>query len=237
MNDKQKMYHFPNQILHHLIFTFYYDNLIFFPRIFTSLKALDYDKFSMCAYHNREPMVKSEKTVEEWLVVFTRPRAEVKLMQDLETLGHQCFLPMIDSIRKWSDRIKKLRMPLLPGIVFVKTKQLHLPEIYKHHHARFILKEFGKPAIVRQEEIDNLRIIAREWDGKNISTCVADHYNLGDYVRIKRGNFKGLSGRLTEIKGRYRLLIQLSSADLAFSVNIPASQAEKIAPKREMQVS
>jgi transcription antitermination factor NusG len=181
-------------------------------------------------------MVKLKETF-EWLVVFTRPRAEVKLMQDLETLGYTCYLPMIDSVRKWSDRMKKVRTPLLPGILFVKTTQSELSAIYIHHHARFILKEFGKPAIVKQEEINNLNIIAREWDGKNIRSCRAEQYKPGDYVRIKRGNFKGLSGRLTEIKGRYRLLIQLNSTDLAFSVNVPASQAEKIAPKREMQVS
>lgn len=179
----------------------------------------------------------NNRETEAWLVVYTRNRAEIKLMQDLASDGYHCYLPMYDKLRKWSDRFKKIRTPLLPGMLFVKTTAGSLSDIYKHPLSRFVLKEFGVPAVVRQEEIDNLDIIAREWDGQNIRACRADEYKPGDYVLVKRGNFKGLHGHLTEIKGRYRLLVQLSSANVAFSINLPASQVEKVAPKRELQVS
>ncbi len=172
-----------------------------------------------------------------WYVLYSRPRAEQKLRDDLEREGHTCFLPMYTVTRRWSDRIKKIQTPLLPGMLFVKTTVSEAHQLPKHPLARFVLREHGKPAVVRDYEINNLDIIAREFDGRNVRVSQATHYKPGDYVRVKRGNFKGLEGHLTEIKGRYRLLVQLSNANVAFSINLPASQVEKIAPKKELQVS
>ncbi|MEA3448304.1 MAG: UpxY family transcription antiterminator [Bacteroidota bacterium] len=171
------------------------------------------------------------------MVVYTRHRCEKKLYASLINQGIESFLPLYSTIRQWSDRKKKVELPLLPGIVFIKTNLKELKNIYNIPLVSGILKEYGEPGIVHDEEIRNLKIIAREWSGNNIRSCKADQYNTGDYVRIKRGDFKGLTGWLTEIKGRYRLVMELSAINTSFVINLPASQVEKIAQKKETQVS
>ena len=178
---------------------------------------------------------KGEKT--SWFVIYTRFKAEKKLCKQLDDDGYTCFLPLYTTTRRWSDRIKNISTPLLPGMLFVKTTVSEAHKLPRHPLARFVLREHGKPAVVHDYEIKNLDIIAREFDGCNVRVSQATHYKPGDYVRVKRGNFKGLEGHLTEIKGRYRLLVQLSKANVAFSINLPASQVEKIAPKKALQVS
>ncbi|MDA3820727.1 MAG: UpxY family transcription antiterminator [Candidatus Delongbacteria bacterium] len=181
--------------------------------------------------------MKGKHLKKHWVVVYTRHRCEKKLYASLVNQGIETFLPLYSTVRQWSDRKKKLELPLLNSMVFIKTNVCELRNIYKIPLVTGVLKEFGKPGIVHDEEIRNLKIIAREWNGKNIRACKADQYTPGDYVRVKRGNFRGLTGWLTEIKGRYRLVMELSAINTSFVINLPASQVEKIAPKRELQVS
>ncbi|MGC9332029.1 MAG: UpxY family transcription antiterminator, partial [Bacteroidales bacterium] len=181
--------------------------------------------------------MKKKHLKKHWVVVYTRQRCEKKLYAFLVNQGIEAFLPLYSTVRQWSDRKKKVELPFLNGLVFIKTNVCELRSIYKIPLVTGVLKEFDNPGIVHDDEIKNLKIIAREWSGNNIRSCKADQYKTGDYVRIKRGNFKGLSSHMTEIKGRYRLLVQLSHLNTAFSVNLPASQVEKIAPKKELQVS
>ncbi len=171
------------------------------------------------------------------MVVYTRHRCEKKLHAFLQNQGVESFLPLYSTVRQWSDRKKNVELPLLNGIVFVKVNVKYLNEIYSMPLVTGVLKEFGQPGIVHEQEINNLKIIAREWSGNNVHQVSVKDFYQGDYVRVKRGKFKGLTGCLTEIKGRFRLVMELDAIRASFVINIPASQVEKIAPKKEKQVS
>ncbi|MEO6221006.1 MAG: transcription termination/antitermination NusG family protein, partial [Ginsengibacter sp.] len=54
----------------------------------------------------------SEKT---WYVVYTRPRWEKKIAENLLRLGIEHYCPLNKVTRQWSDRKKKVLEPLFKG--------------------------------------------------------------------------------------------------------------------------
>jgi hypothetical protein len=47
-----------------------------------------------------------------WLVIYTKPRAEKKVNERLLEEGFETYLPLQKVIRQWSDRKKKVEVPL-----------------------------------------------------------------------------------------------------------------------------
>lgn len=156
----------------------------------------------------------------KWIVVFTKYRCEKKLYQQLKDDGYEVALPLYTSIRQWSDRKKKIKLPLINCVVFIKENPNNLNKIYQYPLVYGILKEFGKPAIVRDEEIKNLEIIANEWDENLIQKNNNIQYHNGDFVEIISGPFKGLCGILVKTNNKNRVVVQIKSLGVEFLVNI-----------------
>lgn len=164
----------------------------------------------------------------QWMVLFTKYRCEKKLYQQLKTDGYEVYLPMYSTIRQWSDRKKKIQLPLINCMVFIKTNTKELYNIYNYPLVKGVLKEFGKPGIVRDEEIKNLKIIANQWDDDLIQKNNNIQYHIGDFVEIINGPFKGLTGILIETNKKNRVVVQIKSLSVEFIINISKYQIKKL---------
>ena len=58
--------------------------------------------------------------------MYTTSRAEKKVAERLVEAGVEVFLPMVEVLRQWSDRKKKVQKALFNGYVFVKTDRNNL---------------------------------------------------------------------------------------------------------------
>src|SRR5215831_6448579 len=56
----------------------------------------------------------------QWYAVHLRPRCEKLVALQLRNKGYEEYLPMYRSRRRWSDRVKKIELPLFPGYIFCK---------------------------------------------------------------------------------------------------------------------
>jgi transcription antitermination factor NusG len=173
-------------------------------------------------------MTQSTKTEMDWFVIYTRSNAEKKLAEELESSGFHIFLPTYTTVRQWSDRKKKVITPLIKGIVFIQTTRKDLNKVYAFHHVRGVLKENAQPGIVREEEIQNLKIIAHEWNGDVIETNHSYNLEKGDEIEVERGPFAGLTGELVNINGKHRVVVRLRSLQVEFSVNVSLNAVRKI---------
>ena len=57
----------------------------------------------------------------QWYALYLRSRFKKKAYAELLRKDIECFLPLIEEVRVWSDCKKKVEEPLFPGYVFVKT--------------------------------------------------------------------------------------------------------------------
>jgi transcription antitermination factor NusG len=171
-------------------------------------------------------MIKSTNFSKQWYAIYTMPRAEKKVEERFINKGVETYLPLMTSVRIWSDRKKKLKIPLIPGYVFIQSNKEGLKEIYRINGALGIVRHLGEPAKVNQVELDNLRILTTEPD----SFQAIDSFDLkaGERFEINFGNFTGLVGYYVRHAGKFRAVICLDSINKMFEVNVPISFLQRV---------
>src|SRR5690606_26767860 len=91
--------------------------------------------------------------------VKTLPRHEKKVAEQLEKLNYTTYLPLQTTWRMWSDRKKKVELPLIPSIVFVKDLTVNKEPMYLLAGFHSILKLNGEIGRVKPHEIEQLRLL------------------------------------------------------------------------------
>jgi len=173
----------------------------------------------------------SSDEIKKWYVAYTYPKAERKVKTKLDTIGIQSFLPMHQVVRAWSDRNKKLTIPLFPNYIFI-----HISETKRHE--TFLIKEIiryvsfeGKPATVHDATIDSLKKILNN----KVEIDVENYIKEGTRVKINRGPFTGIEGIVAERNGKTRLIIHIKALQRSVAINISAGDVEP--PQHNFQFS
>ena len=89
----------------------------------------------------------------KWFVVYTKPRNELKVSQRLSVLGVENYTPTRIEVRQWSDRKKKILVPLLPSMVLVSLDEKDVNKVFETPGVVRYFFENGKRAIVPKKEV------------------------------------------------------------------------------------
>ena len=92
-----------------------------------------------------------------WYVLHTKPRSEKKVEQKLLSLGINAYCPTRPEIRFWSDRKKRIDVPLLPSMVLVNIDDKDINKVFTSPMVVRYMFWLGKRAKVRQSEVDILK--------------------------------------------------------------------------------
>lgn len=139
-----------------------------------------------------------------WYAVYVRSRFEKKVHQLFEERGITSFLPLVETWRQWSDRKKKVSMPLFRGYVFVRMS-------YKDDHCKVlgtdgVVKFVGiknVPSVIRDRDIEWIKILIGESD---VLRDVFREIPSGQDVKVIAGPFRGLEG-VVQKEGRDSKLV------------------------------
>src|SRR5271169_4493986 len=92
-----------------------------------------------------------------WYALYTCPRHEKCVAQQIEQRSISCFLPMYRSVRRWKDRRKELELALFPGYVFVRLALKDRLRVLQLPSAVRLVSFNGQPAVLPEAEIEGLR--------------------------------------------------------------------------------
>jgi transcription antitermination factor NusG len=98
-----------------------------------------------------------------WHVVYTKPRWEKKVHDNLLNAGLESYCPLNEVRKKWSDRIKIVKEPLFKSYVFVKVAEENQGLARAVSGVLNYVYMEGKPAVVRDKEIANIRRFLNEY--------------------------------------------------------------------------
>lgn len=171
-------------------------------------------------------MVMSMQKQRNWYVVKTNPRAEKKVFDRISSINIQVYLPLLQTIRQWSDRKKKIEAPLINSTLFVYCYENELAQLYNLQGFHSILHYSKKPAIVREFEINNLRILLKQQT--DCETIEFENIMKGDKVEVIRGPFHGLIATSIEINRTHKLIVQIEGIEQKFTVHVPKSFVRKL---------
>ncbi len=158
-----------------------------------------------------------------WLVLFTRPRYEKKIDQQLRDLSIISFLPLREELRSWSDRKKLVQLPLFSGYLFVKVNERERIAALEIEGTLRYVSFSGVIAEVSEETIENLKIAATRPADLRIEEA---GLKLGQNVRVRHGPLAGMRGRLIEFRGNTRVAITVEAINQVVSVEVPLADLD-----------
>lgn len=167
----------------------------------------------------------TDSSSEFWYAIQTKSRNEKKVNERLILKGFETYLPLVTTIKLWSDRKKKVSTPLISSFVFVKTKKENLIRAIETQGTAGVLKYLGKPAIIRDYEIENIKILMQ--DSSQVLPLEDVVYEPGECVQVVNGAFAGLIAELIQVQGKHRIIVKIESLGSRFAINIPLSFIKK----------
>lgn len=147
---------------------------------------------------------------------------EKRVTQHLQSRCVEHYLPTYSEKSKWTDRTVTLQRPLFPGYVFIRIEGGNRLNVLSTPGVIHLLGT-GNAGVIPGVEIERIR------------TALSQGYRLqphptvikGMRVRMKRGVFEGIEGRVSQVRDKCRVVLALSGVDQSFSL---AAELDDIEP-------
>jgi len=166
-------------------------------------------------------MEQIEKT---WYAVYTKPRWEKKVASMLLEAGIENYCPINKVTRQWSDRKKVVLEPVFKGYVFVKVEDQKKWTVKEIPGILNFVYWLGKPAVIREEEIDVIRKFLNEFNDVQVES---KGLVVNSEVRIKQGVLMNYHGIIVEVIGS-RAVVKIDNLDLQLSAHFDKKNLEII---------
>ena len=139
-----------------------------------------------------------------WYVVYTKPKWEKKVAERLNEIGVVTYCPLITKVSQWSDRKKIVSVPLFNSYIFVQSEEKNRNKIFAVTGAIRYLFWLGKPAVVKDSEIETIQNWLAAPSDYHVSV---DKWKKGDKVVLESGPFITQSAVIQEVKPNHYILI------------------------------
>lgn len=144
-----------------------------------------------------------------WMVVYTKPRSEKKVAERLTKANVEVYCPLQTVLKQWSDRKKKLKIPVFSSYVFVHIDETQKQIVLNDAGVLNFVFWLGKPAIIKKMEIETLK--------ECLETNVNETKIIGDEITITQGVLSGVKGKIKEIQGN-KIIITIESIGLTITI-------------------
>lgn len=155
---------------------------------------------------------------QSWFAVQTRARHEKRIATELQEKGVVAFLPLSMEVHQWSDRKRRVEVPLFAGYVFVRLGWRQSSRIYvleTNGVFGFVgVRGVGSP--IPDEQIETLQTIVRE----KLPISPHPFLDVGQKVRIRGGSLDGICGILSAINDDQSLIVSVDSIQRSLAIRI-----------------
>ena len=161
-----------------------------------------------------------------WYAIRTRSRHEKVVAKELGQREIGCFLPLLNSVRRWSDRSKEIETPLFPGYVFVRIAYFS-GERVRVLQATGVAGFVGpNPSAVSipDEQIEAIRTLLI----RRVAVTEHPYLRVGQRVRVRSGALSGVQGILLAVNGARNLIISVEPIQRSLSVNLAGYDVEVV---------
>lgn len=139
-----------------------------------------------------------------WYVIYTKPKWEKKVAEQLIKSGINCYCPFINTVKQYSDRKKKVIVPLFNHYVFVQLPDKDKNLVFLSPGVVQYLFWLGKHAIVKDHEISTIK----NWLGNGDQPSIAvTQYKIGETIKLNSGPFLDQKAIVKDITNKHYILV------------------------------
>jgi transcription termination/antitermination protein NusG len=159
-----------------------------------------------------------------WYVFYCKSRAEKKVFEQLIHKDFTVYLPLYQTLRIWSDRKKKVSLPMFPGYIFVQCSPINFSALQQTSPGLVAPVKIGSQyAILRQEEINFLQKIETNGIEAVFSSTKPE---VGNRVKVIAGPLKDYEGFCMEETAENFLVVHVEAVNQYVKIRIHASKLE-----------
>ena len=167
-----------------------------------------------------------ESDPKKWFVLQTKPRNEKIVLSQIEQKEIEVYAPFVETIRIWSDRKKKIQVPLFSGYLFIHgNEEERLRAISGTIGALKYIYFQKRPAVVSDREIELIKTALMEPEKISIEE---KQIKKGDLILVTHGVFKGMKGYVNEFRGRFKLTVNLEELSYSFNIILNSNEVSLI---------
>ncbi len=161
----------------------------------------------------------------KWYVLYVKSRSEKKVTERLQKNKIEVFLPLIKTVRQWSDRKKTVHAPLFNGYLFLFTHPDEFALVKMTEGVVDFVKSEGKYAMVKEEQVNAIQKFIET--GLHISS-EPDYFKTGERVKINFGPLKDCEGELIEIRNEKQFIMRLQVINQVLIISVPPQHISKV---------
>jgi transcription antitermination factor NusG len=151
-----------------------------------------------------------------WFAVRVKPRWEKEVARNLIRLGCSALLPLYIRETQWSDRIKKVELPLFPGYLFASFDPRR-PLLVKATPGVLSIVSSGRELVpLAQSEVEAIQVLMHA----GLPREPWEYPESGDVVRMISGPLAGVRGVVCSEGGVDRLVLSISLFRRAVAVRV-----------------
>ena len=162
----------------------------------------------------------------KWLVFYTKSRSEKKAQEQAKKMGYEVFLPLQTVIKQWSDRKKKVQVPLFNSYIFIRANESEINDILQIPGLSWNIRHNGKPAVVRDIEIALIKRFIET--GLFVETGGHSDFSSGDKVEVIDGPLRGTVGYLTGDFNDEKFTVIMDTIDQSLTIRIRGELLKKL---------
>ena len=152
-----------------------------------------------------------------WYAIYVRSKHEKSVHSELQKKSIESSLPLTIVTRQWSDRRKKVEVPLFRGYVFVKIdiKNEKLPVLTTNGVVKFVTFNNVTVPIPEDQMYWLQQMIASD-----LLLSQEQDFPIGTEIDVMFGPLKGLRGRVKQKNSETRLVVWFDAIMQGVSVEI-----------------
>lgn len=158
-----------------------------------------------------------KKQSNNWYALYTKSRAEKKVLEQLTQMGIEAYLPLKRVLRQWSDRKKWVETPVISSYIFVKIPEKEYRRVFEAHGVVAYVSDKGKAAAIPSHEIEAMR---RTIENNLDFSMEASRLEKGQLITVTSGPLEGIKGEVLEVQGNKKLHLQISHIGYTLVVDL-----------------
>jgi transcription antitermination factor NusG len=160
-----------------------------------------------------------------WFALHVHTNFERRVAGMLAEKGFECYVPLLQCRRQWSDRVKELEIPLFPGYVFCEMDvEIRMPVLVTPR-VRGIVGSGKQPISIPDEELAMVRTVV----SSGLLTGLHPYLQAGQKVLIERGPLAGVKGTLVDVKGSPRVVVSIDLLQRSIAAQVDATWVRPLA--------
>ena len=165
-----------------------------------------------------------------WFALHVRSRREAFVANHLEGQGFECFLPLYQSKRRWSDRVKEVEQPLFPGYLFCRLDLNNRGPVLMTPSVQQIVGVGRTPIPVEEREMESIRLAL----SSGLPSQPWPYMHVGERVRVNYGSLVNLEGILVNFKGSNRVVLSVTLLQRSVAMEVDLAW---LSPVREAKAA